>query len=289
MGTGHEGDDGGRAEDEHRADHGRGNDHGTADGAGGVATFSGEDGDVFEAAESTEEHLAEKREHAQVVGRSGECEGRVVNGLVMRIRDQRKEDERGENDEDGDAADIVDPLAEFEAAQRGESDAGEHEENDGQGDDAVFGKPCSGGADEVGDFRRHGVEDGGDDRDAIDPEVPRGEEAAEVAEGLARPDIEAALEWHGAVEADDRCRHGDVEDKHGGDPGDGLRGAESASDADPGSADDAENLREDEIAEAEGPVERLAAGVRRMRSTLGHGSYRVQGTGCRVQGSNAGR
>jgi hypothetical protein len=37
-----------------------------------------------------------------------------------------------------------------------------------------------------------------------------------------------------------------------------LRGAESASDADPGGADDAEDLREDQIAEAEGAVEAVS-------------------------------
>jgi hypothetical protein len=55
-----EGEDGAGAGDEHRADDGGGEDDGLADGTGGVFAFAGEDGDVLEAAESAEEHLAEE-------------------------------------------------------------------------------------------------------------------------------------------------------------------------------------------------------------------------------------
>ena len=103
----------------------------------------------------------------------------------------------------------------------------------------------------------------GGDGDAVEPEVPRGHEAAEVAECGAGPDVEAAFERHLAVEVDDGDGHGQVEEDHGGDPGEGLGAAKSGGDADPGAADDAEDLREDEVAETEPAVE---AGRRGGRS-----------------------
>ena len=112
----------------------------------------------------------------------------------------------------------------------------------------VFRQPCGGGADEVGELSGDGVEDGGGDGDAVEPEVPCGHEAAEVAEGGARPDVEAAFERHLAVEIDDGDGHGEVEEDHGGDPGEGLGAAKTGGDAYPGAADDAEDLREDEVA-----------------------------------------
>ena len=111
--------DGAGADDEHRADDGRRDDDGPADGAGGVLAFAGEDGDVLEAAESAEEHLAEEGEGDQVELRELEGERLVVDGLVARDGPEGEHDERAVDDEDGDAADVVDPFAEFEAADGG--------------------------------------------------------------------------------------------------------------------------------------------------------------------------
>ena len=126
-----------------------------------------------------------------------------MNGLVARDGPERQHDERGVDDEDGDAADVVNPFAEFEAANRcggdGENDSGDDKERD----EMVFRQPRRDGTDEVGQFGGDSVEDGCGDSDAVEPEVPCGHEAAEIAERGARPDVEAAFERHLAVEIDD--------------------------------------------------------------------------------------
>ncbi len=184
------------AEDEHGADDGRGDEHGLADGAGGGAAFAGEDGDVLEAALGSEDHLAEDGEREEIG--AGELDGErlPVDGLVMEERPGGQENERGEDGEHGDAADVVDPLAEIEAAVGGDGDGEDDDGDDEEGDEVIFGEPRGGGADEVGEFGGDGVEDGGGDGDAVDPEVPGGHEAAEISEGGAGPDVEAAFERH---------------------------------------------------------------------------------------------
>ena len=277
-----EGEDGAGAGDEHGADDGRGEDDGLADGAGGVFAFSGEDGDVFEAAESAEEHLSEEGEgdHAGL----GELEGErlVVDGLVARHGPEGKHDEGAVDDEDGDAADVVDPLAELKAAEGGGGDCEDDDGHDGEGSEVVFGQPGGGGADEVGELGGDGVEDGGGDGDAVEPEVPCGHEAAEIAECGAGPDVEAAFEGHLAVEIDDGDGHGEIEEDHGGDPGDGLGAAQTGGDADPGAADDAEDLGEDEVAETKLSVQAGLAGLLSGRS-CGHvlGMVAQSGRGAR--------
>ena len=72
----------------------------------------------------------------------------------------------------------------------------------------VFREPGGRGTDEESDFSGDGVEDGCGDGDAVDPDVPRSEEAAGIAEGGAGPDVKAAFEGERAVEVDDRCAHG---------------------------------------------------------------------------------
>jgi hypothetical protein len=220
-------------------------------GAGRGFAFASEDGDVFETAESSEEHLAEEGEGDHVG--CGELDGKrlVVEMQVLGECPERQQDEGCVDDEDGGAADVVDPLAEFEAADSyccyGEDEGCD----DGEAGEVVFGEPGGGGTDEVGELGGDGVEDGGGDGDAVDPEVPGGHEAAAISEGGASPDVEAALKGHLAVEVDDGDGHGEVEEEHGGDPGEGLGAAKTGGDADPGAADDAEDLREDEVAETE--------------------------------------
>ena len=89
----------------------------------------------------------------------------------------------------------------------------------------VFREPCGAGADEVGELGGDAVENLHGDDDAVDPEVPCGHESAEISEGGAGPDVEAAFEGHDAVEADDGGGAGEIEERHGCDPGDGLSAA----------------------------------------------------------------
>ncbi len=193
-------------------------------------------------------------------------------------RPQRKQDESGKDDEDGDTAGVVDPLAKLQAAVSSEGDAGKHEDDDGQAEQAILWQAARSRADEVGNLRWDGVEDGGGDGDAIDPEVPRSEETAEIAEGRTGPDVESPFEGHGAVEADDRCSHGYIKEQHGRNPDERLCPAESAGDAHPRGADDAEDLGEDQIAQAERAVQAMLG-----LGALGHGSAIVQGAGDGVQ------
>ena len=97
----------------------------------------------------------------------------------------------------------------------------------------VFGEPGCAWADEVGELGGDAVENLHCDDDAVDPEVPCGHEAAEVSEGGAGPDVEAAFEWHDAVEADDGGGAGEIEERHSGDPGEGLSAAQSGGDSYP--------------------------------------------------------
>ena len=105
-------------------------------------------------------------------------------------------DEGGEDEQHGDAADVVDPFADVQAADGSDGDDEDDEADDGERGGLVFRQPGGARADEVGELGGDGVEDGGDDGDAVDPEVPGGEEAGEVAEGAAGPDVEAAFEGH---------------------------------------------------------------------------------------------
>ena len=138
----------------------------------------------------------------------------------------------------------------------------------------VFGQPGSGGADEIRELGRYGVEDGGSNSYTVKPEVPCCHEAPEIAEGSASPDVEAALEWHLTIEIDDRDGHGEIEEDHGGDPSQSLGPAEPGSNSHPRAADHAEDLREDKVAEAELTLETIGADCRR-RLFLGHGSGMV--------------
>ena len=226
-----------------------------ADGACGILALSGEDGDVLETAEGAEEHLAKEGERDHIGLRELQGEWLVMDRLVARNSPERKDDQCAIDDEDGDSADVVDPFAEFEAADGGGSDGKDDRGDDGEGGEVVFRKPCGGGADEVRELGGNGVEDRGGDGDAVEPEIPGGHEAAEIAECGACPDVEAAFKGHLAVEVDDGYRHGQVEEDHGGDPSQCLGAAEAGGDSHPGAADDAEHLREDKIAETELAVE----------------------------------
>ena len=77
------------------------------------------------------------------------------------------------------------------------------------------------------------------------------QEAGHLAEAGARPTVEAAFERHAAAEMHDDGRERKIEEQHGGDPEDEVRAAELGGDSDPGGADHAEHLSEDEVEEAE--------------------------------------
>ena len=132
----------------------------------------------------------------------------------------------------------------------------------------AFGNPGGAGADHEGEFAGDLEEDGGDGGDAVDPDVPGGEETDGVAEGAAGPDVEAAFEGELAVEVVDGYGHGRVEDGEGEEPDEGLGVAETGGEAYPGASDDGEDLREDEVAEGELAREMVVGGAVDGRETL---------------------
>jgi hypothetical protein len=237
-----------------------------ADTAGGIFALAGEDGDVFEAAEGAKDHLAEEGEREHVELRELERQEFVMDWMVARGGPERKQNKCGVDDEDRDAAYVVNPSAEFEATKGCSADSDRDGGDDGERGEVIFGQPRCGRADEVGEFGRNGVQNGGGDGDAVEPEVPCGHEAAEVAKGRAGPDVEASFKRHLTVEIDDADRHGKVEDHHGGDPGEGLCSAEPGGDAYPRATDHAKDLRENEVSQAKPAVK---AGLWSRRS-CGH-------------------
>ena len=163
---------------------------------------------------------------------------------------ERGDDKEAEGGHHGDATDVVDPFAEGETAAGA---PGEEQKKAGEqdGDDGfVFRQTGGARAEEIADFTGNLEEQESDDDETVGPDVPGGEEAERVAEGAAGPDVEAAFEGHFAVEIEDGDGHGDIEEAEGDEPGDELGAAETGGDADPGAADDGEDLGEDEVAEA---------------------------------------
>jgi hypothetical protein len=79
----------------------------------------------------------------------------------------------------------------------------------------------------------------------------RQQEAHGLVETELRPLIQAALERHQAIEVDHHRGGRQVEQHEGEQPEDDVRRSEFAGDADPREADDEEDLREGEIANAE--------------------------------------
>jgi hypothetical protein len=245
-----EGEHGGGAEDEHDDDDGAGDENGAADVSGGGFGFAGHDGDVLEAG-GGEEGLTDESVGGGVGFGEVELEGGEVDGEVVGVGPEGREDEQGEGGHHGSAGDVVDPFAEGEALDGGEGEEGEEDGERGEDDEVVVGDPGGGGADHEGELAGELEEEKGDDDEAVSPDVPGGEEAEGVAEGAAGPDVEAAFEGHLAVEVIDGGSHGQVEGGEGEEPDEGLGVAEAGGETDPGAADDGEDLGEDEVAQRE--------------------------------------
>ena len=85
----------------------------------------------------------------------------------------------------------------------------------------------------------------------VHPQVPGSKETTQVTERPVCPDVEAAFQWPDSVEADNGGRHRNVEDQHGGDPGESLCAAKARGDSNPGTANNAEDLRQNQIAQSQ--------------------------------------
>jgi hypothetical protein len=140
----------------------------------------------------------------------------------MGVSPEGSEDEKGEGDDHGRAGEVVDPLAEGEAADGGEGEQGEEDGEGGKDDGVAVGDPGGGGADHEGELGGDLEEEEGDSEETVGPDVPSGEETDGVAEGAAGPDVEAAFEGEFPVEEEDDDGHGGIEDGEGEDPDEGL-------------------------------------------------------------------
>jgi hypothetical protein len=127
----------------------------------------------------------------------------------------------------------------------------------------ILRKPCSGRADEVCEFSGQTVEDGSRDGDAVHPQVPGSEEPTQIPESPVGPDVESAFQRPNPVETDDGGGHRYVKDQHGCDPGESLRPAQSRRNSDPGTADDAKDLGQNQIAQSQAALKLMLA-VRRI-------------------------
>ncbi len=244
------GQDDAGAENEHQRDDGGGDHDGLAHGARGAAAFARHDGDIFEAAQGADGHLAEDGE-AEEVG-FGPLPGDGIE-MMQGTAPQRPDGERQQNgvsQQDHDAAGVVQPFAEVESADGDQGDGGQHHSGDGEGGGLAAGHPGAGGPEHVRNVGGDLENDGAHAHYGVHPEVPGGEEAGHFAEAGFGPLIEAAFERHEAIEMDDDGGQGQVEHEHGREPEDHVGAAQFGGDADPGRADDAEHLGEHQVAES---------------------------------------
>ena len=211
----------------------------------------GENRDVLEAAERAHGHLAEDREAEPVGFRPLPRERIEARDGAAQQRPHGKAEQDRVGQEDHDAAGVVEPLADVEAAYRDRGDGHHDASGEEQGGPAAGGEPVPRGAEHECEVGRDDKDDGADDDHGVDPEVPGDEEAGHLAEALSGPLIESAFQGHQAIEVDDDGGEGQVEREHGYEPEDYVGAAEFGGDTNPARTYDAEDLREDEVAESE--------------------------------------
>ncbi len=180
----------------------------------------------------------------------------------MRESPHRQYDQNRENGQDGHAANVLHPFAHVQPKDGRQCYASNHRRHDGEGNEAILRQPGRRRADEIGDLRGYGVEDRRRHGDGVDQDVPRGEKATQIAESAMRPHVEPAFKRHLAIEADDRSGHGQIEHKHGAEPEEHLCAPQASGDTYPRTSDDAQNLRQHQVAETELPPQAvLRAGL----------------------------
>jgi hypothetical protein len=91
-----------------------------------VSAFPGEDGDVLEAAERAEGHLAEDAETEKRERRSDQAQGMVFRERAAREIQERHRDEGDDGDQENYGSDIVDPFADSETEAGDAHRSGDH-------------------------------------------------------------------------------------------------------------------------------------------------------------------
>src|SRR5205807_8289811 len=98
----------------------RGDDDGTADVAGGRARFAGENRDILESAQPADGEFAENVEAIKDrQGGRGDLERVILLEVAAGESDEGQRNETAVNQKHGEAADVVDPVAERQTPNRG--------------------------------------------------------------------------------------------------------------------------------------------------------------------------
>src|SRR5262249_22601844 len=134
--------------------------------------FAGEDGNVFEAAEAAHGDLSEDGDAEPI--ELGQREGKGLEpgdgSMHQAPNGQGEQDGVGEHDEH--AAGVVQPLADIEAVEGDENDAGHDAADEEQGGGSALGDPRPGAAKHVREVCGDDEDDAGGGGDGVDPEVP---------------------------------------------------------------------------------------------------------------------
>src|SRR5579871_613334 len=185
-----------------------------------------------------------------------------MNMHVSRQRPHGKQNQRRIDKKNRESADIVDPLTKLKASNRRSGNSNNNEPNDAERSNPAIRKPRSRRADQVSKLRGNGIQNSGSDDDSVDPNVPRRHKATQIPKRRPRPNVKSAFERHLTVQAHDRRRHRQIKHQHGSHPHHSLRAPETSRNPHPRTTDDAQNLCQNEIAQAQPPVKRMGTELR---------------------------
>ena len=97
----------------------------------------------------------------------------------------------------------------------------------------------------------NGIENGRRDGNSVDPDIPCRQKTSKLAKSPVHPHVQATFERHPAVQSDHRSGHRQIKQQHRRDPCDRLRSPQPRSHADPRTADNAEDLGQNKVAQTE--------------------------------------
>ena len=178
--------------------------------------------------------------------------------MTRREAEERQQDQNAEDRDHEHAAGVLDPLPDRQAdeGQQGEQ---RDSERGCQGYKPRAGShPRRTRAERVRQVGRDREAQLGREQDHVQPQIPGDHEPDGLVEAEFRPLVQSALEWHQLVEPDDHGRQRQVKQHDREQPQHDVRGSELPRDADPGEADDEQDLGQHEIADAELLLERRA-------------------------------
>jgi hypothetical protein len=211
-------------------------------------------------------------------GAEGEEDGRPEDGIVEGpVRDKAgsgyvdggpqapegegcQEQQCGERQKAAECADVVEPLAGLDAADVEQGNKGQPEDGKGHVVERIAAESVSARAE--GEEHRGGseVKHAGEEGQVAHPVSPGADEAGEVAEGLAGPDVDAAFFRMARGEFHDRAGKGDEEAEERGHPDDEYAGTGAGGGCDPAYAEHDDHVEEHEVAEADAALEGRGVG-----------------------------